>query len=223
MSSPLESAEKAEAPARIIFGQIFLDSFYCVLEKGAGKVPFDPAIHSEDRRRTCVKLDLQPLERPDGSTPFVIAREIIADGQDNEWRGIVRPSYQTLGATAMNLNERWCQVELAETGRTFQSKAGEPVKATTLKFLSFYPDQAACEAARTAFYTRGPTEEPEQPALPTNGNSKQREVAAKFLPALWMQAGQDAAKFLAAIAANPLTKQHFGPDSPEVLTIVTPL
>jgi len=222
MSDPWETAENAQVPPRVVFGQVFADSFYAVLEKGAGKVPFDPAIHSPDRRVTAIKIDLQPLERPDGSIPLVVAREMIAESP--EWVSKVLPSLRALGVHPWSLNERWCQVELVETGRTFQSKQGETVKATTFKFLAFYDDQASCDAARATFYARGATAEQqsELPTPPANGNGKQREVAAKFLPALWVQAGKDAAKFLEAVAANPLTKQHFGPDSPEVLAIVTP-
>jgi len=210
----------------VYFGQIFTDAFFCVLEKGVGKIVFDPVQHAEDRKLTCINLDGE-CTRANGST-YTIHREVIAEFKD--WAGIVLPSLKVAGIHPRDLNEKWASWEMVNTGRTWTDRStGETKNGTTFKFLAFYPDEAACRAAETAHYSRGPASDDEEDLDEThpmpedngsNGNDAQRAVAAKFLPALWNQAAGDVTKLGQLIAGNPLTSKYFDLNSTEVLELV---
>jgi hypothetical protein len=217
-------AAQAELPPRVYFGQIFTDAFFCVLEKGVGKVVFDKSQHDADRKLTCINIDGQ-VARANGTT-YEIHREVIAEFRD--WAGIVLPSLKVCGIHPRDLNGKWAKFEMAEMGRTWVDRtSGETKKATTFKFLEIYPDEAACRAAEAAFFNRAPVEEEEEdlPPMPeedadSNGSDAQRAVAAKFLPALWKQAAGDVTKLSELIAGNPLTSQYFDLNSAEVTALV---
>jgi len=220
-----DTANEATVAPRVYFGQVFTDAFFCVLQKGAGKVVFDPAQHDADRRLTCIKIDGQ-VTRANGST-YEINREVIAEFKD--WAGIVLPSLKVCGIHPRDLNEKWASWEMVNTGRTWTDRStGETKNGTTFKFLAIYPDEAACRAAESAHYSRTPSSEDDDldnsHPMPedngSNGSDAQREVAAKFLPALWNQAAGDVTKLGQLIAGNPLTSKYFDLNSAEVLALV---
>jgi len=220
---PWDVAGSAKPQPRVYFGQVFTDLFFCVLQKGVGKVPFDATQHRLDDRRTSIKMDLQPLAS--SGLNFAIQRDMIAESR--EWAGIVLPSIKALGIEPKAIDEAWVKAELVQTGQSYKRRdTGEEVQKTTFKFLAIYPDEAACEAAAASFFGNGPAEDEEDLAPmpddePTNGNGdKQREVAAKFLPALYSQAGGDLTEFSKLIAGNPLTSKYFDLNSPEVAELV---
>lgn len=213
-----DQAANATVRPKVYFGQIFTDAFFCVLRKGIGKVPFDPGQHPADDKLACIKIDGQCTKR-DGSS-FVVQREEIAEFRD--WAGIILPSVKALGIHPRELNEKWAKWRMVETGRTWVDKvSGETKKATTFQFLELFPDAAACQAAEAALYNR----EVQPELAPASGGTvdpqqdPQREVAAKFLPALYAQANGDAAKMAELLAANPLTSKYFDVNSVEVVTL----
>jgi len=225
MSDVWDSANSAQVAPKTYFGQIFTDGFYCVLQKGVGKVVFDPQQHSEDRKLSCIKIDGN-CSRADGST-YTINRELIAEFRD--WAGIVLPSLKVCGVHPRDLNGKWANWEMAETGRTWIDRtSGETKKASTFKFLEIYPDEAACREAEKAHYSRPTPEVEEESVSETHpmpddtqaSNDAQRGVAEKFLPALWKSAAGDVTRFGDLIAGNPLTSKFFDLTSPEVAEIV---
>jgi hypothetical protein len=223
-----DSANEATVAPKVYFGQIFTDAFFCVLQKGVGKLVFDPSQHNEDRKLTCINIDGN-VARADGTT-YTIHREVIAEFRD--WAGIVLPSLKVAGVHPRDLNEQWARWEMTKTGRTWVDRnSGETKEGTTFKFLEFYSDEETCRAAETAHYSRPtpiPTEDssaldkshpmPEEAVAPAN--DAQREVAAKFLPALWKTAKEDVTIFGELIAGNPLTSKFFDLNSAEVAAIV---
>lgn len=230
--NPWDRADNAQLPPKTYFGQVFTDASFCVLQKGIGKVPFDPQIHPEDQKRTSIKVEIVPLAA--ANLRFSVLRELIAESRD--WAGIVLPSLRTIGVKPSDLNEKWVQAELVSTGRTYE-KNGETKELTTFKFLAVYPDEASCETAylhrfdhvaaasldeSTPFPSDTATPPPASPKAKV-GNDAERAVAAKFLFPLWTQAGKDVNTFAGLIANNPLTGKYFDLNSPEVLEIVTEL
>lgn len=218
MSDVWDQANEATVRPKVYFGQIFTDAYFCVLRKGVGKVEFDPAQHPADDKLTCVKIDGQCTKR-DGSS-YIIQREVIAEFRD--WAGIILPSVKALGIHPRELNEQWAKWKMAETGRTWVDKvSGETKKATTFQFLELFPNATACQAAEAAHYSQ--KVQPELSPAP-NGtmDPRQREVAAKFLPALFAQANGDVPKMAELLAANPLTSTYFDVTSPEVVALFQP-
>ena len=224
MSDVWDTANEATLGPKMFFGQIFTDGFFVYISKGEPKVVFDPAQHPADKRFTQIKID-GVCTKQDGTT-YEIAREIIAEF-GREWAGIVLPSLKVCGVHPRDLNEKWARWEMVETGRTYTNDYGTQ-KATTFKFLEIYPDEAACRAAEAAYYSRPAAEAepdlteayPMPEETPAPANDAQREVAAKFLPALWASAKGDVTKFSELLAGNPLTSKYFDLNSPEVAAIV---
>lgn len=227
---PWKAAASATVPPKVYtyFGQCFTDAFFCVLQKGPGKVPFDPTQHKIEDRRTSIRIGVQPLAN--SGLNNIIQREMIAESR--EWAGIVLPSIKALGIEPEQIDDAWVKVQMAETGASYVSKiSGETVKKTTFKFLAVYPDQAACEAAAAEFFKKdGNGQQPQAheqdseqapQAAQVPSNSKEREVAAKFLPALMGQAKGDPNELAKLIAGNPLTSKYFDLNSPEVVALFT--
>jgi hypothetical protein len=219
-NDPLEAAGAATLAPRTFYGQILVSSGFCVLQKGVGKVMFDPAQHKLADRRTEIKLDLQML--PEHNSNFPMSRELIAES--SEWVKIVLASLKALNVDPRTLNNRWCAMTTAGTGRMYEAKrgvnAGQMVEATTFKFLAFYPDEAAC---RTAYEAENGSFTPAQPEPTAQGPvvDHARLTAAKFLPALFKQAGGDPAVLEAKIKSMPIMAAHFTIESPEVMALFT--
>jgi len=228
MSDVWDTAAEATVGPKVYFGQIFTDAFFVYISKGEPKVPFDPDQHPAEKRFTQIKIDGQ-CQRADGTT-YEISREIIAEF-GREWAGIVLPSLKVAGVHPRDLDEQWARWEMVETGRTYTNAYGEQ-KATTFKFLEFYPDEAACRAAEAAHYSRSadPDPEPEEDASATHpmpeedppapDNDKVRANLAQFLPMLWTQAGKDVVEFGKLLQANPALAAHFDLNSAEVQAVI---
>ena len=84
---PWDVASTATVAPRSYYGQLRLDTWFCVLQKGVGKVPFDDGQHSPDDRRTSVDIHLIPIAEQ--NVAFELKREPIAESR--EWAGIVLP------------------------------------------------------------------------------------------------------------------------------------
>ncbi len=225
---PLESAENPEVQLPRYYGQAVVDAYFCVLEKGVGKKPFDPEQHTLDKRLTAIKLGIIPL--PEQNVTKDIFREYIAEF--GAWPKITLPSLKALGLTVKSLNNAWVCLELASEGRTYTSKEGEVRESLTFKVTAHYPDQAACRAA----YLNQSVTSGQEPAAPWNGqtpaptptngnghngngngaNPKERETAFKFVETLIAQTGGDEKALAARIAGMPMIAKYWTVDAAEV-------
>lgn len=207
-----EAAESAQELPSVYFGQVQFDLWFCILQKGIGKVPYDPAQHQPGQRRTAVDISIVPL--PSRNLDFVTERNLLAESR--QWAGMVLPSIKALATSPKALNGKWVQYEMLRTGRTWTGTDGETKHETVPKFLAVYDTEEAAESAAAALFGG---EEP-APAVAAPANDPERETATKFLPALWTQAGQDVTAFMELIQSNPLTSKFFDLNSPEVLAVV---
>jgi len=211
-----EAGNQTVRPKRY-FGQCFTDIFACVLEKGRGKVPFDSQQHTADNKLIAVEIEVVPFTR---GNAYTIKRDMIA--QFREWAGVVLPSLKVAGIDPSTLDESWVCVELVKSGDSYV-KDGERVEKTTFKFLEQYTSEDECRTAAESFFGRGDEDESEteKPPMPEDAPKADngREVAAKFLPALYAQASGDPTELGKLIAANPLTSKYFDLNSKEVTAL----
>jgi hypothetical protein len=220
------------------FGQIIMDMWPCVLEKGRGKVPFDPQQHDPNKRVTAIKFDLIPL--PEHNYSKRIAREVIAESK--EWAGTILTSLKNAwpaewgNFSLRTINNRYGKVMWVPTGQTYQDKtSGETKNSLTLKVLALYKDEAACRAAYlmgnghstpapaptepVIDYGPAVTQQPvAQPAVaPVN---KERETALQFVGAIIKQEGGNPDKVAEKIASIAMIAKHFNIASPEVTDLL---
>jgi len=219
---PWKQADEAKEPTRHYFGQVYLDLWFCVLEKGVGKVPFDPAQHKPGQKRTAIKVELVPLQS--SGLMFTILREMIAESR--EWAGIVLPSLKALDVTTRTLHEKFVQAELVPSRKYVDKETGETKQATTFKFVQIFESESECEAAAAEFFNQPQDEIPgfsdeskneKEPKL-----DPQKEVALKFLPALVNMAGGDPQKLSSILSENQLVSRYFTINSPEVVELLLP-
>lgn len=209
------SADNAVEPTfnKVFFGQVFFDLYFCALIKGTGKVPFDPAQHKPEQKRTSITLTVVPL--PNSGATYNFERNLIAESK--EWASIVLPSIKALGLATRDLHSRFVQIEIVPTGERYTDKQGATKEKTTAKFVQVFADETSCQAVADSVFGNG-NNHTEQPTVttPQNGNTE-REVALKFLPALAHQAGKDREKMKALLEQNPFVGKYFDITSPEVL------
>lgn len=212
---PFAAAEAAKPLPRTFFGHVLINCWYCILEKGQGKVPFDQSQHSIDQRRTAIDIDISPL--PSSRARFSTTRSIIAE-IGTTWTHIIMPSIKALNISLIDLNEKYVQYEMVPTGRTWTSKTtGEEKTEMVPVFKAIYATLEEAEAAAAELYGHSGNGHTEPQAAPAG--DAQKMTAQAFLPALWMQAGHDTTKMAELIAANPLTSRFFTMTSPEVQAV----
>jgi len=199
------------------FGEAGVDVWHCVLEKGRGKVEFDPAIHAQDRRCTAIKVSIDAFKRD--QTTFLLEREMIAESK--EWANFVKPSLRALNTDLRALNGKWVQVQTVPTGQKYTNKSGEEKDRTTIKFIAVYPSEAECFAAMDAHFNSN-TEPAFAPvnAPPSNGNGAERETAKKFLAPLWKTANGDIVRYEELLKKMSPVNKYFTIQSPEVLEVM---
>ena len=147
VDDPFESAGKATLAPRSYYGEVQIDCYYCILEKGKGKLVFDAQQHSTDQRRTAIKISLLPLAEQ--NVQFALERDTVAESR--EWAGIIWPSAKALGlSNPRELNGKWAKMQQVPSGRTYRNAKGEEKEATTFKFLALYGSEAECRAAYMA-------------------------------------------------------------------------
>jgi hypothetical protein len=127
-------------PTQFTFGQLMLEGWFCILQKGIGKVPFDPNFHSEGQKRAAIDMCVTPLAIT-GAT-FQVERNTIATADD--WLKITLPSIHALGMKSSQLNGKYVQIELVPSG-TYE-KNGETKTKTAIKFVRVFNSQNECEA-----------------------------------------------------------------------------
>jgi hypothetical protein len=229
---PWESANEAKAPqfSNEIWGQVEARSWYCVLEKGAGKVEFNPDLHNPDQRRTAIEIIVHPL--PDMGLTFDVTRSMIAES--HEWASIVLPSIRDMGLHPRALNGVW--VKIANTALT--DRKGSPVTYTdsngiekerkTIKFLKLFASEDECRAdylASSGKHSAVNTQHNEK--TDSNSGDKERQTALAFLKVFVQNAcrGQsdiDVIRNLLAsqLATQPLISKFFTVDSPETIELI---
>lgn len=203
------------------FGQCSIDPYKCVLIKGQGKVPYDPALHNGQRTSVCIHITITPCD----PTSKLIERDPLS--WMPEFTQAIRPSIEALadkikalkppqGTEPFNplrsISGLWVAGEfVARPG----NKTGETW--TTLKFTEVFKDQAECESAWKKASEQPADDTPlSTPAANGNGSTPVQTVdpnkaalVAAF-PAIWAANQADKSKFLTAIASV------FPADAPEV-------
>lgn len=228
-NDPFASASNPQLKPLEFFGQAQLDAYYAILQKGVGKVPFDPAQHSLDQRVTALKLSLQPL--PEHRAQFPHERDLLAESK--EWAKVVWPSAQAVGLhDARQINNNWFKYCFVLTGETYVKKTGETVEKSTVKFLALYASEDECRAAY--YKERGAhTDEPTNgngavnlSAQQPNAEENEKKTALAFLKVIVPNAarGKDKAAAVQAvvsqIAAYPVIAKHFTIHSPETAALL---
>lgn len=231
-NDPWDAAENPVLPTETprFWGQLSVETWFCVLEKGVGKRPFDPNQHKVGERRTAIRVAITALPEHNLKNGDVY-REYIAEewGKVKPWNLITLPSFRELGLEPRAATGKWVCVELVPEGRTYTSaQTGETKESTTLKLVALYPDEAACRAAFQA--ERGPegASTPVVPAAaPTNGNGSapamnpEQAVAYKFLRTFVKASDGDLDKLAAQIAGNKVLAKYYTIESPEVMELLS--
>lgn len=216
VDDPYDSAENPQLRPAEFYGQMTADSWFVILEKGRGKVDFDPAKHGQDQRRTAIKLAVVPL--PEHNIKNDVIRDMIAESRD--WAGIVLPSIKACGTTLRELNGKFVKIGFEKTGQVYTktdaSGASVTRDSTTIVLKAVYPDEAACRAAFLS--ERGGNgashTEPATTATPVN---TEKATLLKFVTSIIEQAKGDQDAVAAKLAAMPLLAKHFSITSPEVI------
>jgi len=225
---PFDTATEAKAPSAEYFGEIILDAWHCVLEKGTGKRPFDPQLDDPALRRTAVDIVILPL--PEMNLKFNLERKLVAESK--AWTGITWPSLQKLGlGNAREARNRFCKVRLAPTSRTWVGTDGEKKEETTFEFEELYADEAACKAAYTS--KNGHAQAPATGASATTpipaviAEDLARKTAFTFARAIVTSLARVEkdplalqAKTSERIAGMPMINTHFSGESPEILQLI---
>jgi hypothetical protein len=216
---PFDVAAKATAPSSTFFGQISMDLYFCILQKGVGKVVFDPAQHKISQRVTSISIVLTPLAGARMTNQ--IKRDMI--GESREWAGIVRPSIEACGSTPKAVNNKWAKLTTVPTGRKYTDKDGIQKESTTFKFLAVYNTEQECQNAASAFFAGDRDETPETGDVPTAdmANNPERKTAEAFLAPFWKMSMGDKTAMGNLLASSPLTAKYFTMSSPEVLAVMT--
>jgi hypothetical protein len=219
VDDPLDVASNATLAPRSYYGQIQIDAWFCVLVKGTGKLPYDPAQHKAEDRRTAIDISLLPLAEQ--NVRFDVARSMVAESR--EWAGIVWPSLKALGiSNAREANGKWVQLQQVPSGRKYRNSAGEEKESTTFKFLALYADEAGCRAAYLS--DSGQAADQASTSAPANGNgsngSHDLQVATPFIQAFAKQNGYDLERTKAACRSQAIITKAIDLDSPAFAQIV---
>lgn len=235
MIDPWDSAENAKEPvfSNVIWGQVEARSWYCVLEKGVGKVIFDAQTHSADQRRTAIDIIVHPLAEM--ALAFDLSRNMIAES--HEWASVVLPSLRDLGVSPKSLDATWVKVQTipltdrAGSAITYTDNNGVVKEKTTLKFLTVFPGESACrtdyEKARGSGAATQMAQDAVSGASGSENANKERTTAWIFLKIFAKdickeQTSLEAIRAALAekIASQPLISKYFTIDSPEVVELI---
>lgn len=215
-----------------LYCEVTADVWQGALEKGVGKVLYDPAVHKK-APLTIIELHLNPVA---GTNLSSWDFDFILQFNDG-WRKVVLPSMQALGLSSLrDVHGKFAVVELVTAG-SFKGRDGDTVEKKAPKFIAVFDTLDELTAAWVADRdgTAAPTTSTPAsgtPAAPTNGTNgstpapapavdNQREVAMTLLPALVGLAktddGFDRQRLADLLAKNAMTAKYFTVDSPEVV------
>jgi hypothetical protein len=235
-NDPFDSLDNPQIRLPEFWGNVQIDTFYATLQKGVGKVPFDPQKDSPDKRVTAIDISILPISEQNIQYP--VQRNMIAESK--EWAGIVLPSIKALGLSARDLNGKWVHVKAKSTGGTYTNKQGELKEKTTLEFVRLFASEAECKADYLAAAAGGPNHQApppadtQQAAAPVtvapangNGNDKEKATAMQFLKVVVKNAcmGQKDLKVIQDtislnVANMPLINKFYTVDSPETIELI---
>lgn len=209
-----------------IYGPIEFDIWYCVLQKGVGKVPFDAQSHAPNQRRTAVTVNINDV----GGNNY--KREFIAEIGTDGWAGVTLPSLKAIGVTDLNaFNGAFVHAEMVKFSTYKKSDGTEGIK-TAPKILHIYQTLEECAAAAQGEGTQADWMTDPKTA-PANGNGNgtapvneaEKATALAFLPAIVKMAvrgnGVDSAVLDAALKGNPILNRYFNLGSPEVMQAIS--
>lgn len=230
VDDPFDAATNARPPSAEYFGEIILDSWFCVLEKGVGKRPYDP--QSDDPAKRSIAVDIVILPIPEANVKFSVERRLIADSK--AWTGITWPSLQKLGlANARDAKNRFCRVKLTPTGRTWNGNDGNKKEETTFEFLELFADEASCKAAFAGKHTPTAASQAPTPAAPAaapapaDPEEAARKTALTFAKAIITNLARTEkdlvilqTKVAEKLAAMPMVSKYFSADSPEIMQMI---
>lgn len=223
-NDPFDEASDPVLPVFELYGEISLDAWFCTLQKGAGKLPYNEHTDKAEDRRTNVDLIVHPIAALNLRNPQ--ERKMLTTS--NAWAKVTWPSLQKLGIVKANeANNRWCKCKMTGTGRKYTDKNGEQREETSFEFLALYNSQAECEAAYanrhdSAGETGGSAANAE-PVDPEKAGALQ--FAAAVVKNAKVQTGDDFGAFRnlisSKLASMPLTAKYFTVDSPEIIHLMT--
>jgi len=221
-NDPWESADNPQLRAFDYWGVVTLSMYFAILQKGIGKVPFDPQVHSLDQRVTVIEILLSPLAEQNVSRPP--ERSMIAESK--EWAGFVLPSIKALGISARELNGKYVRAHMKPTGETY-TKNDETKDKSTFEFLKIFPSEDECRKDYLASKGSNGSPTPAAVANGGNGSNKEKETAAKFLPVIVANAvnGQKDLEVIrkslaVSLASYSQINKFFTVDSPQVMTLI---
>lgn len=233
-----DAATNAQVRSFDLFGLVEISAWACHLEKGAGKIPYDPA-NPNHKRMTAIDVFIQPLAEIDVKYPKSLECHWLAEY--NTWAKITLPSikdaFQKSTGNEMGsvrqINGMYARVARVDSldkkypkKDTTGNDTGDMVTPKTFKFVEFYADEAAC---RAAYIDEG--------GQPMQGNSPapvasapvdaEKQTATAFLKTIVANAckGKTATDdwkgaINTALAQYPLVNKFFNADSPEVTELV---
>ena len=225
-NDPWESAENPQLRAMEIWGAAQIDTYYCVLQKGVGKIPFDPNVHPLDQRRTAIDIVVTSLPEMNMDKPA--RRELIAESR--EWAGIIHPSIKALGISARELNGKFVQVKFKPTGDTYTNGNGEVKEKTTFDFVKIFANEAACRAdfQQSQNQPAGQPQAAVQSTAPNPNDNAEKQTALAFLKVIVENACKNQTDLTAIrnmvsqqiVAYGGPVAKFFTVDSPEAMQLI---
>lgn len=227
----LDAWDTAENPqvkeyASEYWGKVEAQSWWCVLEKGVGRTPFDPQKHSEDQKRTAIDILITPLA--DMGLQFNINRNMLAESR--EWGQVVLPSIRALGIHPREINGKWAWVQLVpipgKDGKpeTYTDSAGIVKERKTIQFVKIFDTEEQCQSD---FHASKGTTQYKADNGNGNGDNKEKQTALAFLKVYVQNAcrGQTDLNVIREtlalnIAQQPLISKYFTVDSPETMELI---
>jgi hypothetical protein len=234
---PFAEASAPKVPTYDLFGLVEINAWACALQKGVGKVPFDPT-NPNHKRFTAIDVFIQPLAEIEIKYPKTCEEHWVAEFP--EWAKITLPSIKACGIeNVREINGMWCRVARVPNGKRYEKKdkdgnpTGQFADETTFKFVEFYSTEDACRAAyiaaggQVAKSTNGgaPAGVPTTPVVdPTEA---EKATAYAFLKVIVGNAAKgkasvDDAKLAVdvALAQYPTVEKFYKADSAETLDLI---
>jgi hypothetical protein len=208
---------RSTAPFRLFAQIVNVDRWECVLESGAGKVPYDSFRHAPYRKRIALTIEAARL-----SDKRLYKKEwLIGDNRDDKgWVKITLPSLRVINAHLSTLNGKYVAIDFTPTGKKYMTKATDDKPAeerseTTWSFVELFNTHDECEAAEL-MHTGGYKDESEPNVVetstagpwdvnkvaPSSVPANDKSLAIQAAKALWMAAKHNEAEFRKYLKTN---------------------
>jgi hypothetical protein len=229
---PFAAASTPKTQTYDLFGMVEINAWACSLQKGVGKVPFDPQ-NPNHKRLTAIDVFIQPLPEIDVKYPKTCEEHWVAEFP--EWAKITLPSIKAAGfENVREINGKYARVARVPNGKKYEKKdratgqpTGEMAEETTFKFVEFYADENACRAAYAAAGGTVKNDAPAAtPAPVADPNDAEKNTAFAFLKVIVGNAAKgkslDDAKVAVgvALAQYPTVVKFFTVDSAETVDLI---